>query len=74
MVEKTEVWGGKVIYPRLWRWQMGIQDSHTGYSWPSAGGSWPLLLISMLIAYNRDGLSLAVAYASSISWCSRREI
>lgn len=40
-------------------------------SWLSTGGNWPGLL-SMLIAYVPDGLSLPVAYARSISRCSGR--
>lgn len=42
--------------------------------WPAAGGNWPWLLLSMLIDYNPDAFSLPVAYATSISWCSRRGI
>lgn len=30
MVEKTEVWGGKVIYPRSQSWKMGSRDSYPG--------------------------------------------
>lgn len=41
-------------------------------SWLSASGNWPWLLLSLLIAYVSDGLSLPVAYARSLSWCSGR--
>lgn len=42
-------------------------------SWLSASGNWPWLLLSMLIACVPDGLSLPVAYARNISWCSGRK-
>lgn len=42
--------------------------------WLSAGGTWPWLLLSMLIAYVPDGLSLPIASARSISLVFWKEI
>lgn len=42
-------------------------------SWLLSGRNWPWLLLSMLIAYVPDGLSLLVTYARNISWCSGRK-
>lgn len=54
---------------------MGSQDAHTGGLPPGSQlvGTGLGYYLRMLIAYVPHGLSLPVAYARSISWCSGRK-